>query len=88
MLVLGDVPPGIPPGVIVAGIVVGALIVLAIIIKISRIVVYVPNNMVGVVEKLWSMGGSIESGIIALDHKAGFQADLLRGGIHFFTPFQ
>ncbi|HTV47787.1 MAG TPA: SPFH domain-containing protein [Phycisphaerae bacterium] len=78
----------IPPGLIIAGIFFGALVVLATLIKISRVIVYVPNNMVGVVEKLWSLGGSIESGIIALDHKAGFQSDLLRGGIHFFTPFQ
>lgn len=45
---------------------------------------FIPNNCVGVVEKLWSASGSVpEGGIIALRGEAGFQAQLLRGGIHF-----
>ncbi|MEQ1824567.1 MAG: SPFH domain-containing protein [Pirellula sp.] len=45
---------------------------------------YIPNNRIGVVEKLWSMRGSVPEGqIIALDGEAGFQAEVLRGGIHF-----
>src|SRR5262245_62035960 len=45
---------------------------------------YIPNNYVGVVEKLWSRQGSVPEGaIIALNGEAGFQADLLRGGCHF-----
>jgi hypothetical protein len=45
---------------------------------------FIPNNCVGVVEKLWSASGSVpEGGIIALKGEAGYQADLLRGGIHF-----
>ncbi len=45
---------------------------------------YIPNQMVGVVEKLWSKSGSVPEGrIIALDGEAGYQADLLRGGLHF-----
>ncbi len=45
---------------------------------------YIPNNKVGVVEKLWSSTGSVSEGrIIALNSEAGFQAELLRGGIHF-----
>jgi uncharacterized membrane protein YqiK len=45
---------------------------------------YVPNNSVAVVEKLWSWSGSVGDGrIIALDGEAGFQAELLRGGVHF-----
>lgn len=44
----------------------------------------IPNNCVAVVEKLWSASGSVPEGrIIALEGEAGFQADLLRGGIHF-----
>ncbi len=44
----------------------------------------IPNNSVGVVEKLWSRSGSVTDGrIIALDGEAGYQADLLRGGLHF-----
>jgi uncharacterized membrane protein YqiK len=45
---------------------------------------YIPNQQVGIVEKLWSSAGSVPSGtIIALHGEAGFQADLLRGGLHF-----
>jgi uncharacterized membrane protein YqiK len=45
---------------------------------------FIPNHSVGVVEKLWSAKGSVPAGrILALDGQAGFQADLLRGGIHF-----
>ena len=45
---------------------------------------YIPNNYVGIVEKLWSAKGSVPEGcIIAFNGEAGFQADLLRGGVHF-----
>ena len=45
---------------------------------------YIANNRVGVVEKLWSVKGSVPEGrIIALDGEAGFQAEVLRGGLHF-----
>jgi uncharacterized membrane protein YqiK len=45
---------------------------------------YIPNQQVGVIEKLWSAKGSVPEGrILALDGEAGFQADLLRGGVHF-----
>ena len=45
---------------------------------------YIPNDKVGVVEKLWSASGSVSEGkIIALGGEAGLQADLLRGGFHF-----
>ena len=45
---------------------------------------YIANNRVGIVEKLWSMKGSVPEGqIIALDDEAGFQAEVLRGGLHF-----
>ncbi|HXD85982.1 MAG TPA: SPFH domain-containing protein [Urbifossiella sp.] len=44
----------------------------------------IPNDKVGVVEKLWSVRGSVSDGrIIALNHEAGYQAELLRGGLHF-----
>lgn len=45
---------------------------------------YIPNNRVGVMEKLWSSKGSVTEGrIIALNEEAGYQADVLRGGFHF-----
>src|SRR5438874_2407576 len=45
---------------------------------------YIPHTCVGVIERLWSSRGSVPEGrIIALNGEAGFQVDLLRGGVHF-----
>lgn len=45
---------------------------------------YIPNDRVGIVEKLWSASGSVpEGGIIALEDETGYQAELLRCGMHF-----
>jgi uncharacterized membrane protein YqiK len=49
---------------------------------------YIPNNRVAVVEKLWSLRGSVKRGLIALEGEAGFQPDVLRGGWHLLPPFQ
>jgi uncharacterized membrane protein YqiK len=51
---------------------------------------YIPHNRVGIVEKLWSSRGSLQGGsILALRGEAGFQATLLRGGVHaWFFPWQ
>lgn len=48
----------------------------------------IPNNKIGIVEKWWSTKGSLDEQIIALKGEAGFQPELLRGGIHFRTPLQ
>ncbi len=55
---------------------------------VSGMIRYVGNNRVAIVEKLWSGKGSIKSGLIALSGEAGYQPDVLRGGVHFFFPFQ
>ncbi len=57
-------------------------------LRVSGVVRYIPNTRVGVVEKLWSATGSVTQGLIALKGEAGFQPDTLRGGFHFFFPFQ
>jgi predicted Zn finger-like uncharacterized protein len=64
---------------------VGALALLVLVLFVSWLTTrYIPNQQVGVVEKLWSSAGSVSEGrIIALGGEAGFQADLLRGGLHF-----
>src|SRR3954465_2161259 len=49
---------------------------------------YIPNNRLGILEKLWSTQGSIAGGFIALHGEAGFQPGVLRGGFHIFVPFQ
>lgn len=57
-------------------------------IVILKALVYIPNNRVGILEKLISGKGSVRSGLIALNKEAGFQPELLRGGWHFLKPFQ
>ncbi len=57
-------------------------------IYLSRMIVFIANDSMGVVEKVWSLRGSVREGFIALDGSAGFQPEVLRGGIHFFAPFQ
>src|SRR5262245_17313743 len=45
---------------------------------------FIPNDRVGIVEKLWSGRGSIAEGhILAFNGEAGFEARVLRGGVHF-----
>lgn len=45
---------------------------------------YIPNDRIGIVEKLWSPKGSLKEGaVIALEGEAGYQVDILRGGLHF-----
>lgn len=46
----------------------------------------IPNDKVAIVEKWWSSKGSLREQIIALNGEAGYQPDVLRGGIHFKTP--
>lgn len=45
------------------------------------------SDKVGIVEKWWSAKGSLKDAIIALNGEAGYQPQVLRGGIHFRTPF-
>ncbi len=63
---------------------VAGLLVAAVVVVVGSGMRYIPNNRVGIVEKLWSPKGSVSEGrIMALGGEAGFQADLLRGGVHF-----
>ncbi|KJC48214.1 SPFH domain-containing protein [Bradyrhizobium sp. LTSP857] len=64
-----------------------AAIALVILLRIANIFRYIPNNQVGIVEKLWTTKGSIEGGFIALNGEAGYEPEVLRGGLHVFFPF-
>jgi uncharacterized membrane protein YqiK len=66
---------------------VGVAIVTLIVLRLANIFRYIPNNQVGIVEKMWSPNGSIKSGFIALHGEAGFEPEILRGGLHVFFPF-
>ena len=64
-----------------------ALVVVIVLLRISNVFRYIPNNQVGIVEKLWTTKGSVEDGFIALNGEAGFEPEVLRGGLHMFFPF-
>jgi hypothetical protein len=51
---------------------------------------WIPNNCVGIIEKRFSRKVSVREGqIMALNGEAGYQIDLLRGGVHlFYWPIQ
>ncbi|MCX7711409.1 MAG: SPFH domain-containing protein [Clostridia bacterium] len=66
---------------------VGSLIGLIILWKLIGLRI-IPNNKIGIVEKWWSAKGSLNEQIIALNGEAGYQPEVLRGGIHFRTPFK
>ena len=61
---------------------------LVILVRLSGSIRYIPNDRIGVIEKLWSARGSIQHGLLALQGEAGFQPALRRGGFQFFPPFQ
>jgi uncharacterized membrane protein YqiK len=48
----------------------------------------IPNNRVGILEKRFSAKGAIKDGFIALNGEAGYQPNVLRGGIYWFMPYQ
>src|SRR5947207_7630680 len=66
------------------GILLGVLAGLFLLILILAGVRFIPNDRVGIIEKLWSFKGSVSGGrIMAQNGKAGYEPQLLRGGIHF-----
>jgi uncharacterized membrane protein YqiK len=48
---------------------------------------FIPNNRIGIVEKRFGQR-SVKGGFIALHGEAGYQPDVLRGGLHFLVPIQ
>ncbi|MEO8155254.1 MAG: SPFH domain-containing protein [Rhizobacter sp.] len=65
-----------------------AFLIVVFILYATGMVRYIPNERIGVVEKLWSARGSVQAGLLAMRGEAGFQPELRRGGFHFFTPLQ
>lgn len=64
-------------------IVLAALLVLLILSGIR----FIPNNRIGIIEKRFGTR-SVKSGFIALHGEAGYQPDVLRGGLHYLMPIQ
>jgi len=48
---------------------------------------FIPNNRIGIVEKRFG-ARSLKSGFIALNKEAGYQPNVLRGGLHYLMPIQ
>jgi uncharacterized membrane protein YqiK len=76
------------PTVVYGGLVLGFCLLMWITNKWTGVMVYIPNDQYGVVEKIWSMRGSVKAGFMSLNREAGFDPDLIRGGLHFFPPWQ
>jgi uncharacterized membrane protein YqiK len=66
--------------------IIGITLAAAIILVLSGIR-FIPNNRIGIVEKRFG-SRSVRGGFIALKGEAGYQPDVLRGGIHYLRPFQ
>ncbi len=64
-----------------------AFVAAIVLLRLSNIFRYIPNDQVGIVEKLWSTKGSVEGGFIALNGEAGYEPEVLRGGLHVLFPF-
>jgi uncharacterized membrane protein YqiK len=64
-------------------------IVLAVIVAIVLLsgIRYIPNNRIGIVEKRFG-ARSVKGGFIALNGEAGYQPEVLRGGLHYLIPIQ
>jgi uncharacterized membrane protein YqiK len=69
---------------VLVGLVVLSIVVLVLLSGIRVI----PNTRIGIVEKRFSPKGSVKSGFIALHGEAGFQPNVLRGGVHYLPPIQ
>ncbi len=65
------------------------LIIVAIVVLILLTGIrFIPNNRIGIVEKRFAFQGSVKSGFIALNNEAGYQPEVMRGGLHYLIPIQ
>jgi uncharacterized membrane protein YqiK len=67
-----------------------AIVVVGLIIVVYWVlgITIIRPDRVGLVEKKWSSKGSLDKAILALNGEAGYQPDLLRGGVHFRSRIQ
>lgn len=67
---------------IIVGLIIGLPVAALLILKFLIGARFIGNNEVGIVEKIWG-GGHLQGELIALSGEAGYQPDVLRGGLHF-----
>ena len=75
------------PFVIDIGTLIIAAVVIVIVLFFLSGVRFIPNNRIGIVEKRFGQS-SVKGGFIALRGEAGYQPDVLRGGLHYLIPVQ
>jgi uncharacterized membrane protein YqiK len=63
------------------------LLLAAVVIVLLSGIRFIPNNRIGIVEKRFGQR-SVKGGFIALHGEAGYQPDVLRGGLHYLVPIQ
>ena len=66
----------------------GAVVVVILILVLLSGIRFIPNTRIGIVEKRFSGKGSVKGGFIALHGEAGFEPNVLRGGLHYLMPIQ
>ena len=71
----------------------GTLVTIGIVLGIGLLILlsgirFIPNNRIGLVEKRFSGRGSVKGGLIAMHGEAGYQPNVLRGGLHYLMPIQ
>lgn len=66
---------------------IAALLVIGIALFFATGIRFIPNNRIGIVEKRFG-SSSVKGGFIALKGEAGYQPEVLRGGLHYLLPFQ
>jgi uncharacterized membrane protein YqiK len=69
---------------VISGLILLGLVVVLIALSGVR---FIPNNRIGIVEKRFGQR-SVKGGFIALSGEAGYQPDVLRGGLHYLIPIQ
>ena len=67
---------------------VGIIVLVILFIVLLSGIRFIPNNRIGMIEKRWSGKGSVKGGLIALAGEAGYQPQILRGGLHYLMPIQ
>ncbi len=75
------------PFAIDVGTLIIAVVVIGVVLFFLSGVRFIPNNRIGIVEKRFGQR-SVKGGFIALQGEAGYQPDVLRGGLHYLMPIQ